>query len=158
MTSANDASYIIKNKTSFSVSLSRNIDVITRMERAGYRLEPDGGSLRVNPARKLTAAQRDWIRVHKAGLLTALLIRADAHLADIADAFTVVSVELLPTDVEPWRATRCVDCAAFSRTDHPNLGHCTRGQPEAPAGLWDTDSRHCEQYQGIEEAQPQPGG
>lgn len=146
MTSANDASYIIKNKTSFSVSLSRNIDVITRMERAGYRLKADGGSLRVFPAEKLTAAQRDWLRSHKEELLTALLIRMAPHLADIVDTFSATCVDRLPIDVDPWRATRCGDCAHFNRTDHPNLGHCAAGMPEAPAGVWDTDTRHCEQF------------
>lgn len=144
------------NPSSFQ-RLCRYGEVIKRLESKGFRIEAAGSKLRVNPAGKLTLEQRQWLQTHKRGLLTALLIRADAHLADIADTFSVACV-LLPTDVEPWRATRCVDCAHFERTDHPNLGHCAMGQPEAPAGLWDTDIRHCEQYQGIEEAQPQPGG
>jgi hypothetical protein len=35
----------------------------------------------------------------------------------------------------------CDDCAYFERIGHPHLGHCTKGQPEAIAGLWDTDDR-----------------
>jgi hypothetical protein len=30
--------------------------------------------------------------------------------------------------------------------DHPHLGHCTKGQAENVAGLWDGDHRYCEQY------------
>lgn len=36
---------------------------------------------------------------------------------------------------DPWRVTHCGDCA--------------KGEPEAIAGLWDTDQRYCEQYQAI---------
>lgn len=41
-------------------------------------------------------------------------------------------------------AVHCRDCAHFERIDHPHLGHCKEGQPEAVAGIWDTDSRMCE--------------
>lgn len=41
----------------------------------------------------------------------------------------------------------CGDCVHFQRTEHPHLGHCARGEPEAPAGLWDTDSRTCKQHE-----------
>ena len=60
------------------------------------------------------------------------------------------ATERLKPKPDPWRATRCNDCIAFKRIDHPHLGHCARGEPEAIAGLWDTDLRHCEQYQGIQ--------
>ncbi len=40
----------------------------------------------------------------------------------------------------------CANCHHFTRTDHPNLGHCSNGEPEATADLWDTDSRYCEQF------------
>lgn len=48
---------------------------------------------------------------------------------------------------DPWGVRRCGDCMHFERTSHPNLGHCSKGEPEAIAGLWDTDGRHCGQYQ-----------
>jgi len=38
----------------------------------------------------------------------------------------------------------CGDCMHFERLDHPQLGHCAKGEPEAIAGLWDTDQRYCE--------------
>jgi len=44
------------------------------------------------------------------------------------------------------QAVRCGDCIQFKRTDHPHLGHCAKGEPEAVAGLWDTDRRYCERY------------
>lgn len=40
----------------------------------------------------------------------------------------------------------CADCTHFNRIDHPNLGHCAKGEPEAIAGLWDTGRRHCTWY------------
>jgi len=41
---------------------------------------------------------------------------------------------------------RCADCEHFKRIDHPHLGHCQKGEPEAIAGLWDSDQRHCDYY------------
>lgn len=40
----------------------------------------------------------------------------------------------------------CGDCIHFERIDHPHLGHCAKGQPEAIAGLWNTDRRYCERF------------
>ena len=131
------------NPSSFQ-RLSRYGEVIKRLESKGFRLEAAGSKLRVNPAGKLTPEQRQWLQTHKQELLTALLSRTDTHLADIADTFNATCVDRVPADSAPWRVTRCCDCAHFERTDHPNLGHCARGQPEAPAGLWDTDRRYCE--------------
>lgn len=47
------------------------------------------------------------------------------------------------------RSTTCGECSYFQRIDHPNLGHCAKGQPEAIAGLWDTDRRKCSRWQSI---------
>ena len=44
---------------------------------------------------------------------------------------------------------RCGDCAHFARTGHPHLGHCSKGEPEAVAGLWDTDRRNCQRFLPI---------
>jgi|GEM_PF-2977810 len=41
---------------------------------------------------------------------------------------------------------RCQDCKNFDRIEHPHLGHCSRGQPENIAGLWDEDLRYCEHF------------
>lgn len=40
----------------------------------------------------------------------------------------------------------CGACINFKRIDHPHLGHCTLGQPENIAGLWDDDERLCHQF------------
>jgi len=48
----------------------------------------------------------------------------------------------------------CGDCVHFGRIrslnepsrQHPNLGHCAKGKPEAIAGMWDTDQRYCERF------------
>ena len=87
MTGAGDGSYIIKDEASLSVPETRYIDAIQRMERSGFRLEAVGGSLRVNPAEKLTATQRDWLRSHKAELLEALEARSDPHVREMVATF-----------------------------------------------------------------------
>ena len=40
----------------------------------------------------------------------------------------------------------CRGCIHFERIDHPHLGHCAKGEPEAIAGLCDTDQRYCERH------------
>ena len=40
----------------------------------------------------------------------------------------------------------CGGCVHFEWIDHPRLGHCAKGKPEAIAGLWDTDQRYCERF------------
>jgi hypothetical protein len=38
----------------------------------------------------------------------------------------------------------CAGCRHFMRSEHhPHLGHCGAGEPEAAAGLWGSDPRHC---------------
>jgi hypothetical protein len=43
-------------------------------------------------------------------------------------------------------SVQCGDCIHFERIDHPHLGHCAKGEPEAIAGLWGSDRRHCARY------------
>lgn len=40
----------------------------------------------------------------------------------------------------------CAGCAHFTRINHLHLGHCSKGEPEAIAGLWDTEQRRCKWY------------
>lgn len=42
----------------------------------------------------------------------------------------------------------CGDCRHLHRVDHPNLGHCAASEREDIAGLWDTDGRLCESFEG----------
>lgn len=44
------------------------------------------------------------------------------------------------------RPTTCGGCIHFERIEHPHLGCCAIGEPEAIAGLWDTDQRYCEVF------------
>ena len=44
------------------------------------------------------------------------------------------------------QAVCCADCNHFKRVDHPHLGHCAKGEPEAVVGLWDTDRRNCHRW------------
>ncbi len=43
-------------------------------------------------------------------------------------------------------SVHCSDCIHFERIDHPRLGHCAKGEPEASTGLRDTDRRYCERF------------
>lgn len=68
--------------------------------------------------------------------------------------------EEVPEPVTVNHPMTCGDCIHFERIDHPHLGHCARGEPEAIAGLWDTDRRYCERFlprpQQIQNDQPRP--
>lgn len=44
----------------------------------------------------------------------------------------------------------CESCTHLQRTNHPHLGHCAKGEPEAIAGIWDSNRRYCGQYQAIQ--------
>ena len=48
-------------------------------------------------------------------------------------------------------AVTCGTCRHFHRIDHPHLGHCAVGEPEAIAGLWDTDRRGCARWLPLEQ-------
>jgi len=44
------------------------------------------------------------------------------------------------------RATEGVTCGHCRHFQQGYFGHCTKGQPESGAGLWDTDRRLCMTY------------
>lgn len=46
-------------------------------------------------------------------------------------------------------AVHCGNCAHFQRIHHAHLGHCAKGRPEAPAGIWDTDATDCDKYEPL---------
>ena len=48
-------------------------------------------------------------------------------------------------------AVTCAACRHFRRIDHSHLGHCAAGEPEAIAGLWDTDRRSCRFWMHCEQ-------
>jgi hypothetical protein len=54
--------------------------------------------------------------------------------------------EEVPEPVATNNHITCCDCIHFEQIDHPHLGHCAKGEPEAVAGLWDSDGRYCKQF------------
>jgi len=54
--------------------------------------------------------------------------------------------EEVPEPVTLNHSNTCGECVNFKRIDHPHLGHCAKGEPEAIAGLWDMDRRYCERF------------
>ena len=56
----------------------------------------------------------------------------------------------VPKSVTLNHPITCGGCIHFERIiepfRHPHLGHCEKGEPEAIAGLWDTDQRYCERF------------
>lgn len=58
--------------------------------------------------------------------------------------------EEVPEPVTLNHLNTCGECVHFERITepfrHPHLGHCAKGEPEAIAGLWDTDRRYCERF------------
>ena len=68
--------------------------------------------------------------------------------------------EEVPEPVILNHPNTCGDCIHFERIDHPHLGHCAKGEPEAIAGLWDMDRRYCERFvprpQQTHNDQPRP--
>lgn len=74
-------------------------EAVKRMEAAGYRLEADGGTLRVSPADKLNEAQRDWLKRNKTALVRyvkALAIPDVRRLVELFDAEVVTFEERVP--------------------------------------------------------------
>lgn len=56
------------------------------------------------------------------------------------------SEEVPPPRLSVASPVTCGTCMHFQRNDHPHLGRCATGEPENPAGLWDTDRRHCTRW------------
>lgn len=63
-----------------------------------------------------------------------------------ARAYCLEQAKKVPPPPEPDYMATCGACEHFQRIDHPNLGHCAQGEPEAIAGLWDTDRRWCQSF------------
>ena len=74
-------------------------EAVKRMEAAGYRLEADGGTLRVSPAERLNEVQQDWLRRNKAALVRhvkALALPDIRRLVELFDAEVVTFEERVP--------------------------------------------------------------
>lgn len=64
-----------------------------------------------------------------------------------ARAYCLEQAKQIPPPPEPDYTATCGACRHFQRINHPNLGHCAKGEPEAIAGLWDTDRRWCQSFE-----------
>ena len=67
---------------------------------------------------------------------------ADSH----ARRYFLQRAEEVPETVTSNERITCGECVHFERIDHPRLGHCAKGEPEAIAGLWDSDRRYCDKF------------
>ena len=132
---------------------------LQKMRGAGFSVQVVGGRLRVAPADRLSATQRQWIAANRTALLLELAA-ADPAIAELVEAFGAVVVRVTPdpnpTAQQPvsvglpestdtvlcypvWEApvmvgmVRCLDC-----------GHGRRALPGDELAAW----RHCEAGQG----------
>ena len=71
------------------------------------------------------------------------------HADSDARRYFLQRAEEVPETVTSYEQITCSECLHFERIDHPRLGHCAKGEPEAIAGLWDSDRRYCERYLPI---------
>jgi hypothetical protein len=149
-----DSSYIIKNKASQSEPGQRYIEAIQRMERAGFRLETTGEKLRVYPSDKLTAAQRDWLKQHKAEIMAALNTRMDANIREIITLFNAtMAVERFdahPTNTV-FTLVQCGDCRHGQRSlpsDEPGSYRICKAGNGARFAL---QHHHCEHHETLHE-------
>ncbi|MCZ6802992.1 MAG: hypothetical protein O7D86_03410 [Proteobacteria bacterium] len=62
--------------------------------------------------------------------------------------------EEVPETITDNARMTCAKCVHFERIDHPHLGHCAKGEPEAIVGLWDLDNRYCPKWLLNKEATP----
>ena len=106
-------------------------------------------------ANQLLAEEETAIRV----LLAHIEETDPATIADVlarcqsdaqARAYCLEQARQIPPPPEPDYTATCGACRHFQRIDHPNLGHCAQGEPEAPAGLWDTDRQWCMKYEASD--------
>ena len=57
-----------------------------------------------------------------------------------------VGTEWLERPYQDLNLYLAVDAYILKKADHPNLGHCSKGEAEAIAGSLDTDLRYCNMY------------
>ena len=62
-------------------------EAVRRMEAAGYRLEADGGTLRVAPAERLNEEQRRWLARNKPALVRHVKALALPDVRRLAERF-----------------------------------------------------------------------
>ena len=96
-------------------------------------------------------AIRAWLaHIEEADPATIADVLARCQSDAQARAYCLEQARQIPPPPEPDYTATCGACRHFQRIDHPNLGHCAQGEPEAPAGLWDTDRRWCMIYEASD--------
>ena len=96
-------------------------------------------------------AIRAWLaHIEEADPATSADVLARCQSDAQARAYCLEQARQIPPPPEPDYTATCGACRHFQRIDHPNLGHCAQGEPEAPAGLWDTDRRWCMKYEASD--------
>ncbi len=114
---------------------------------------------RIEPKREPTSTElstdentriRAWlshIKETDPGIIAEILdkCRTDSDLCQ----YILQRTEEVPPTAHSYTQKTCGGCAHFKRINHPSLGHCARGEPEAIAGLWDTSQRFCKSYRPL---------
>ena len=135
-------------------------DALLKMRGAGFDVQAVAGRLRVSPADRLSATQRQWIAANKAALLLEL-VAVDPAIAEMQDVFDAVVLRVTPepdpTTQQPVsvglpESTDTVVCAAPVWESPVMVGtvrcmdcqHGSRALPGDELGAW----RHCEAGQG----------
>ena len=68
---------------------------LLKMRGAGFSVQVVAGRLRVSPADRLTAVQRQWIAANRDALITEL-VADGGHVADFVETFDAVVVRVTP--------------------------------------------------------------
>lgn len=77
------------------------------------------------------------------------LISGELSIRGLRLAAETLSLTRYRTQTETRHSVNCGDCQHFQRIQHSHLRHCSKGKPEAPAGLWDTDARSCDIFEAT---------
>lgn len=94
------------------------------------------------------AAIRAWLTyIAETNLETIAEVLDQCRTDAGARAYFLRRAEEVPPRLARDQWVQCGECDHFRRIDHPNLGHCASGEPEAIAGLWHTDRRWCESFE-----------
>jgi hypothetical protein len=124
-------------------------DALHKMRGAGFSVAVVAGRLRVSPADRLTAVQRQWVAANRDTLIAALT--ADGgHVAEIVETFDATVMRVTP-DPDPEKVTDTVVCypvwvapVIVGTVRCMDCQHGSRALPGDELGAW----RHCEAGQG----------
>jgi len=119
------------------------VETLLAAEAAGVRLGVDGEALIVEAHCAPSPDLIDALRRDKRGILALLSKRETSapRRFNLDGGHSISRPDLV----------QCGTCSQFNRIGHPHLGHCAAGEPEAIAGLWDTDHRSCTRWRTLEQ-------